>query len=152
MEDESKTRPTTSSRSTTSSKKNKPTIRPVPPPVRVTAQDLFGYDSEEEPKANHGTSMAITPLHSVFVQTLARGVSKQVMTDKKGTHFFELKVYKCSDIEKVPAVNRWRHAVVSIKSKTDNNTDLWQQITNVVNTSRKEFRGVPNNFFSQLSL
>lgn len=142
--------PSTSQRSTTSSKK-KPTIKPIPPPVRVTAQDLFGEDSEEEMKQS-GTPMSITPLHSVFVQTLARGMSKQVMPDKKGAHYFELKVYKCSDIEKVPAINRWRHAVVALKSKTDTNTDLWQHITNVVSASRKEFRGVPNNFFSQLSL
>lgn len=79
-------------------------------------------------------------------------MSKQVMADKTGAYYFELKVYKCSDVENVHALNRWRHAAVVIKNKTDTNSDVWQHLSNVVTATRKEFRGVPNSFSSHFSM
>lgn len=133
------------------SSKKKLAIRPITKPARVSAKDLFGEDSGDEQVPAQKVD-TIPPLQSVFVNKLATGMSKQVHPKKSGAYYFDLKVYKCEEIEKVAPINRWRHSVASIKCKTDTDTELWQHLTNVVTASRKEFRGLPNVYSSFFSM
>lgn len=136
------------------SKKKQASIKPIPPPVRLTSQELFGEDSDEEEDKIEPSSIEgkVPPIQSIFVNKVATGISKQVSPMKTGTHYIELKVYRSSDIENILPINRWRQAIVTLKCKTDADTDLWQHLSNVVLAARKEFRGVPNTFSSYFSM
>lgn len=126
--------------------KGKPLVKPYSSPApRLT--ELFGEDSDDGPTPQTSSS-AIAPLQSIITNKVSAGVSRQVMPDKTGSHYFELKVYRCSDIEKVSSLNRWRHAVTTIKLKTHTDSLVWQHLANVVSATRKEFRGIPNTFSS----
>lgn len=68
----------------------KQTIKPIPPPQRLTSKDLFGEDSADEVDENQSSSNGgkdVTPLYSIFVNKLGIGLSKQVLPDKTGTHY-----------------------------------------------------------------
>lgn len=116
----------------------------------MTAQDLFGDDSDDGEKP--GCSNSVEALQSVFINKLSSGLSKQVLPDKKGSHYIEVKVYRTDEIEKVLPINRWRHSVTSLKIRTDVNSEVWTHLANVVKAARKEFRGVPNHFSSHFSM
>lgn len=60
---------------------------------------------------------------------------------KTGSHFIELKVYNCNEIKNVQPVNRWRHAVITIKNRTDDNTPAWGHLSQLIKETRKEFKG-----------
>lgn len=133
-------------------KRSSPTVNPITP-VKATVEDLFGEDSECEEST---PSLPPTPspplLQSVFVNRVATGLSKQILPNNTGTHYVEIKVYKCSDIENVMPINRWRHSVSSLKMQTNTESILWQHLANVVSAARKEFRGMPNTFTSNFSM
>lgn len=133
-------------------KKKAVTINPITP-VQSTMEDLFGEISEDDQPEPSGSNFPPTPpLQSVFINRLATGLSKQVLPDKKGTYYVELKVYRSSDIEHMLPINRWRHSVSSLKIQTDSDSTVWQHLANVVTAARKEFRGVPNTFTSNFSM
>lgn len=131
-------------------KKKTVTINPITP-VQLTMEDLFGENSEDEEPEPSGTNSP-PPLQSIFINRLATGLSKQVLPDKKGAYYIELKVYRTSDIEHIMPINRWRHSVSSLKIQTDSDSTVWQHLTNVVTAARKEFRGLPNTFTSNFSM
>lgn len=130
-------------------KKKKPVFKPIAPVKKPSAHDLFGSDSEEEEvivPASSGKKPA--PLLSYMTRRLANGYSRQVFDDKPGTHFIDLRIYKCDEIEKVQPMNRWRHSIVCVKNRTDENSDAWQHLANFIIATRKEFRGCPPTFIS----
>ncbi|XP_047994124.1 formin-like protein 3 [Leguminivora glycinivorella] len=142
VEKKKKSKPSTSSAS--SSKRVR--IAPVKP-RHGTAAELFGADSDDEGlEANQPAGEG--KLLSYISRRLANGFARQTNPDKKGTHFVEVKVYKCDDIEKVTPVNRWRHAVVNIKNRTDDNTEAWRHLANFIHATRKEYRTCAPSFVS----
>lgn len=138
-----KTTPSTSS----SSKKVK--INPVSKP-HLTATDLFGTDSDEEDRDTHETTgkKPNTVLSSSITRRLATGHARQTLLTKAGTHYIELKVYRCDEIENVAPMNRWRQAVVAVKNRTDEGTEAWGHLTKFICATRKEFKSSPQTFLS----
>lgn len=128
-------------------KVKKPVIKPIPP-KKATVRDIFGTDSEDEDQDQPVAGKPIQLLQSYMTRRLANGHSRQTCDTKKGSHYIELKVYNCDEIEKVSPMNRWRHAIVCVKNKTDENTEAWQHLTNFIIATRKEFRNCPINFIS----
>lgn len=124
----------------------KPYIKPIPP-RKCTAYDLFGTDSEDdekEPPAVTGKS----PLASYITRRLANGHSRQTFEKKPGTHYIDLKIYRCDEIENVQPINRWRQAIVTLKNQTFDNTDAWQHLSNFIIATRKEYVKCPPTFVS----
>ncbi|XP_028174002.1 uncharacterized protein LOC114362701 isoform X2 [Ostrinia furnacalis] len=130
-----------SSKSASTSKKSK-----AEHAHRVTAAELFGSDSEDDDV----TPPAPSPgkLLSYISRRLANGISRQAHPSKPGSHYIELKVYKCNDIEKVSPVNRWRQAIITVKNRTDDNSEAWTHLSNYIIATRKEFRSCPPTFVS----
>ncbi|XP_049872824.1 uncharacterized protein LOC126380908 [Pectinophora gossypiella] len=136
-----------------SSKKSKPSgrsmpsISPVPVHKKPTARELFGTDSEDETEEPSSSgNKKFTPLYSYLTRRVANGLARQADEDKKGSHYIEMKIYKCDEVEKVSAINRWRHAIVTIKNRTDDDTDAWQHLSKYISATRKEFKNCPPTF------
>lgn len=134
---------------TASSKKSKhsPSIRPIKP----TARELFGTDSEDEAENvvnSQSASGKKAPLISSMTRRLANGISRQTHPNKLGTHFVEVKVYKVAEIENTSPMNRWRQAILSVKIQTNDNTEAWQHLTKYIAATRKEFKDIPPTFIS----
>lgn len=110
---------------------------------KTTAQELFGDDSDND---NAGKKTA--PLISYITRRVASGFSRQVDVGKKGSHFVELKIYKCDEIEPVSPMNRWRHAIVTVKNRTDIDAESWQHISAYLGAIRKEFKNVSPAFIN----
>lgn len=87
-------------------------------------------------------------LLSYITRRLSNGHARQSHSTKTGSHYVELKVYKCDEIKKVLPVNRWRQAIVTIKNQTDDNTEAWQHLSNFIIATRKEYRTCPPSFMS----
>ncbi|KAL4702723.1 hypothetical protein ACJJTC_002451 [Scirpophaga incertulas] len=105
-------------------KKKKTVINPVHM-KKPTAHDLFGSDNDSQ--------MAIRA---------------KCMRTNKGSHYIDLRVYTCDDIERVQPMNRWRHSIICVKNRTDNNTEAWQHLVNFISATRKEYRNCASTFIS----
>lgn len=136
--------PSTSA-SSSSSKKAK---KPAPAISKPSAHDLFGSDSDDpepEPKKGRKTNLGI---HSYFTRRLANGHSRQTNDAKVGSHYVEIKVYKCDEIRSVLPVNRWRHAIVAIKNQVDVDSDTWRKLSELITITRKDFKKCTPTFIS----
>lgn len=130
----------------TSNQKKKPFFKPIPS-KKSTARDLFGSESEnEDSPALPGKKSS--PIVSYMSRRLSNGHSRQVYDNKPGTHFIDLRIYRCDEIERVQPINRWRQAIICVKNRTDDNTEAWQHMANFIIATRKEYRNCPVTFFS----
>lgn len=127
-------------------------VRPVslPTVAKPTARDLFGSDSDDddvvEPRVK---GKKPSPLYSYYTRRLANGYSRQSDEVKSGSHFIEFKLYKTDEIENVQPVQRWRHSIVTIKNKINDDSDTWRVIKELMAMTRKDFKNCPPNFISQ---
>ncbi|KAG7308293.1 hypothetical protein JYU34_006987 [Plutella xylostella] len=131
-----------------SSKKRKTTtINPVPAVEKSTARDLFGSDSDDE-EFEETKKPGTAPIYNYFTRRLANGHSRQTNDDKTGSHYIELKVYKTSEIQSVLPMNRWRHAIVTVKNQLDTNSESWKCLDEFIKASKKDFKKCPPTFMS----
>lgn len=116
---------------------------------KVTMKDIFGTDSEDEVQdAERDVSRKPPPLVSYLTRRVANGHARQSYETKPGTHYIELKIYKCDEIERVPPMNRWRQAVVTVKNRSDTDTMAWRHISDYMSAVRKEFKSCPPTFIN----
>lgn len=108
---------------------------------KSTAKELFGSDSEEDNVEEIGKKEST--LVSYITKRNKNGYSRRVNALKSGTHFVEIKIYKSDEIEKVSPMNRWRHAIIAIKNKSETNTEAWQHLSTYLAAVRKEFKDCP---------
>ena len=144
--------PATSRHSYTSStspglKPKKPVFKPITP-RKATVHDLFGSDSDDDTIEHSAPVNGKNKLPSYITTRLANGQSRKIFENKPGTHYIDLKIYRCDEIESVQAMNRWRQAIVTVKSRTDDNTDSWQHLANFIMSTKKEYRNCPSTFIS----
>lgn len=131
------------------SKKNKSIINPITPIAKTNARDLFGSDSDDDDdETPEKYDKKCAPIYSYVTRKLANGHSRQMDERKKGAFYIELKVYKCSEIESVQPVNRWRHSILTIKNKTDEDSESWKNLNTFISSTRKEFKNCPPTFLS----
>lgn len=119
--------------------------------MRPTSYDLFGTDSDdeqEEETAASTTGKKIPPLHSYYTRRVANGLSKQTFENKKGKFYIELKIYDHSEIERVAPINRWRHAIISVKNRTDDGTPAWKHVKDFFKETHNEFKHCPIDYVS----
>ncbi|PZC86441.1 hypothetical protein B5X24_HaOG209160 [Helicoverpa armigera] len=117
--------------------------------VKSTARDLFGSDSDDD-ELDRGTAdgKKIAPIYSYITRRLANGFSRQIDEAKTGGYYVELKIYNTDEIERVPPVNRWRHSVITIKNKTNTDTESWKLLNAFIKETRKEFKNRTPTFIS----
>lgn len=122
-------------------------INPIKKPTPSSAE-LFGSDSSEEDTVSAAGSKKGTALYSYITRKLANGMSRQTDDTKTGTHYVELKIYACDEIKNVTPINRWRHSVITIKNRTNVDTEAWSHLTDFVKATRKEYKHCPVSFNS----
>lgn len=116
--------------------------------MKETITQLFGEISDDE-DVNGGAGASLPRkenLVSSIVQRVANGTSRQVYNDKTGSHYIEIKIYNCKEIENVPPMNRWRQSIIAIKNRTDMNTEAWKHLAMYISTTRAEFKEIPASY------
>lgn len=91
---------------------------------RTTARDLLGSDSDEPQDSSYGNE----ELSSYIYRRVANGYTKQYKNNQRGSHYIDLKIYKCNELENVKPKQRWRKSILTLKTKTDDNTRGWQHL------------------------
>ncbi|XP_026744756.1 uncharacterized protein LOC113506097 [Trichoplusia ni] len=133
-----------------SSKKSKPTIPPISPPARVTANELFGNeDSDKNECVKSSTKTGnVPPIHSYFTKRQAKGYSRQISETKEGKYYeyVEVKIYDVEEIKKIMPMNRWRYAITSIKTKLDEDKESWHHIKEFILATQKDFKNCPLSY------
>lgn len=114
---------------------------------RATVRDLFGTDSDDD-ELDHRIGKKIAPIYSYVTRRLANGFSRQINEEKTGSFYIELKIYNSDEIERVPPINRWRHSVLTIKNKTDSDTESWKHLNTFIKETRKEFKKCAPTFIN----
>lgn len=108
---------------------------------RSTMNELFGYNSEE----NEGNDIPKNILYSYLTQRTGNGYARQTYNTKIGSHYVELKIYDCAEIDNVSPMNRWRHAIFALKCKSNTDTKAWSSLTQYITDVKKEFEKKPKN-------
>lgn len=107
--------------------------------------NLLGTDSEEETPPPRARSES---LPAVFCRQVANGVTKQT-TQNKGDFYLEVKLYHASVVEKVAAEDRWRHALVSAKTRVQHEGPEWVLLQKLLIQIRELFSGVTATFIKK---
>lgn len=129
------------------SKKARVNIHPIDSSAKPTAQDLFGSDSEDD-QLEQTKGKNKSPIYSYITRRLANGFSRQIDESKGGAYYIDLKVYQSDEIERVTPVNRWRYSVLTLKNKTNQNTEAWRHLQAFISASREEFKKCTPTFVS----
>lgn len=109
---------------------------------KTTANELFGGGDDQMPEhLNEG-------LYSYLQRRLPNGYAKQTNDAKLGSHYVEVKVWNSDDIEKVAPTNRWRHLIISLKNRSDTDTEAWRLLSQYLSAVRKEFKDCPVSYRS----
>lgn len=121
------------------------------PNVKASARDIFGSDSDDEHFNLSKPGKKIAKICSYFNKRVPQGVSRQTDSNKDGSHYIELKIYKCDEIKNVQPMNRWRHAIITIKNQSDVETEAWSHLTQFIKATRREFKNCPPDIISGYS-
>ncbi|KAL0880875.1 hypothetical protein ABMA27_002056 [Loxostege sticticalis] len=108
----------------------------------TTANDIMGDDSDDPAEDIYGTD----DLNSYIYRRVANGYTKQYKNDQTGTHYIDLKIYECKELENVKPKQRWRKSILTLKTKSDNNTDAWRHLVNFLKDVKLQFKDVPISF------
>lgn len=123
-------------------------IKSISDVMKPSMSDLFGSDSDGDDSTARPEPKKGTSIYSYITRRLANGTSRQTNETKTGSHYIELKVYSCDEIQNIQPMNRWRHSVVTIKNRTDTGTEAWSHLTDFIAATRKEFKQCPPTFTS----
>lgn len=117
---------------------------------KITAKQLFGSDSEGDDDFVTQEDGKKAPLLSYINRRVANGYCRQLYPNKSGKQYIELKIYNTSEIEKVSPMNRWRQAIVTIKSQTNTDTEAWRNLSKFIKDTREEYKSYPPTFIGTM--
>lgn len=103
---------------------------------------MLGSDSDEPRESNYGNE----ELSSYIYRRVANGYTKQYKNNQQGTHYIDLKIYKCNKLENVQPKQRWRKSILTLKTKSDDNARGWHHLVQFLKEIKNEFKDVPINF------
>lgn len=115
--------------------------------AKVTSRQLFWSDESDPEDDVTGKK---SELINYMTRRVANGYSRQVASLNKGDYYVEVRVFKCDEIEKVPPANRWRQAILTVKTRTDQDTGAWRHLTRCIKEMRENFKGCPPQFIGTL--
>lgn len=113
--------------------------------AKVTAKDIMGTDSDADENQKAGKK---DELVSYLCRRGSNGISKQFNPDIGGLRFVDLKLYMCNEIESISPMNRWRHAVVTLKTKIDDDNPAYRYLVKFLKKVKKNFKDCPITYVS----
>lgn len=113
-------------------------------PSKLTAKDIMGTDSDIE----ENSSGKKDELISYLCRRGSNGVSKQVNNNLSGSRFVDFRLYLCSEIENVTPMNRWRHSIVTLKTKIDEDQAAYKHLVKFLKEIKKDFKDCPVTYTS----
>lgn len=120
-------------------------VKPQPTTSKVTAKDIIGTDSDFDEDQTAGKK---DELISYLCRRGSNGVSKQIHPDKQGLRFVDFRLYMCNEIENITPMNRWRQAIVTLKTKVDDNTPAYKYLVKFLKEVKKDFKDCPVTYTS----
>lgn len=127
-------------KSSTSRKRKHEKIAPAQPPSKYSSYELFGTDSEEEGD-DHVNIKSTTlgnnsnQMFSYFTIKYPKAYSRQVHKKKVGEYYIELKI---NDINKSELITKRRRADITIKNRTNCNTEAWFHLKKFIEVCRRQ--------------
>lgn len=111
---------------------------------------MFLFLQEEALLDNPLKPARAAALRSFFTRRGASGVTTQRDPAKTGEYFIELRVYNSREAERLPADERWKNALITLKTATDTNTPVWKAVAKLAQVGKEDFSNVqpimyPNN-------
>lgn len=110
-------------------------------------KDLFGEDDSDD-GACGSSGMQPPRLPCYITRRVANGYARQYNDKKKGTYYIDLKIYDSNEVEKITPMNRWRQAIISIKTRADNTSEAWRHLSKYVKETRAEYKSFPPTSFN----
>lgn len=92
--------------------------------------------------------MRAAALRSWLTQRVAGGYTSQSDPTKVGEYFVELRVYNTREVEKIPANERWKHSLLSLKLGTNTDTRFWKALNATVIAGRDELKHIQPILFT----
>lgn len=123
-------------------KKSKP--KTLKTSEKLTAKDIMGSDSE----IDDSPSGKRDELNSYLSRRVANGISKQYNNDINGSCFIDLKLYTCEEIVNISPMNRWRHAIVTLKMKSEENDPAYRYLVKFLKEAKNKFKDCPVTYVS----
>lgn len=95
--------------------------------------------------------MRASALKSFLSRRAGSGYTLQSDPARRGNYYFELRVYNSSEVETLLS-DRWKHSLVTFKCAVDENTVVWQNLRNLIDAAKDEFKTIqpilyPNNIY-----
>lgn len=113
--------------------------------TKVTAKDIMGTDSDADEDKKIGKK---DELISYLCRRGPSGISKQFNSDIRGSRFADLKLYMCNEIQNISPMNRWRHAIVTLKTKIDDDNPAYRYLVKFLKEVKKNFKDCPITYVS----
>lgn len=117
----------------------------------MTATDLLGGESDEDEdwKKKNGNGC---DLSSYLYRRVTKGYTKQFKNDQEGSQYIDLKVYNCKELDKVKPKQRWRKSILTLKTKSSDNTPAWNCLVQFLKEIKLQFKDVPTTFVNSSNM
>lgn len=86
--------------------------------------------------------MQAAALRSFFSQRGTNGYTTQRDPVRGGEYYVELRVYSTKEAEAVPNDERWKKALITLKTCTDSDTAFWKSLSALVKAAKEEFKNI----------
>ncbi|XP_063369034.1 uncharacterized protein LOC134657418 [Cydia amplana] len=136
---------------TTKQKKGKKTSKPKStrtPSTAVPKKKASKNDNPFElfPEDEGLEASSASLLDSSIVQRVANGLTKRTL-ELDGAFFVELRVYKTDDVRRELPENRWKKALLSIKTQLDSDTPPWESLIKFTKHIKSLFKDTEAKFY-----
>lgn len=86
--------------------------------------------------------MQAAVLRSFFSQRGSKAYTTQRDPTRSGEYFIELRVYNTQEAEQEPNDERWKRALVTLKTCTDTDSAIWRSVSTLVKAAKEDFKNI----------
>lgn len=113
----------------------------------IETRSLKKYFFQDELGKNSGTGEQLRPLQaallkSFFSQRGSGAHTTQRDPARSGEYYIELRVYNTQEVEHEPNDERWKRALITLKTCTDTDTVIWRSLSNFVKAAKEDFKKI----------
>lgn len=111
----------------------------------------FCFLQDDEESHRMPVVVRAAPLRSYLSRRSGSGYTLQSDPTRRGDYYVELRVYNTKEIESLEK-ERWKRALVTLRSSTNEGTPIWKAVTQLVTASKEEYKRIqpvlyPSNIF-----
>lgn len=108
---------------------------------------FFFQDETEESRQPRESQQKLQPLpaallRSFFSQRGSNAYTTQRDPTRAGEYYVELRVYNTKEVEGEPSDERWKRALITLKTCVDSDTAIWRSLSELVKAAREDFKKI----------